>query len=172
MVTTSYPSGDRRSPGLEDAIAFSKGAKTRGRVRKVRASDVDVAATRGKLGLSQEQFAAAFGVSLGTVRNWEQGRRTPDGPALVLLTVIEKSPARSCAPSGARTAESGVVEFAGHDIGLMESSMKTSITSFLRILTLVACAPCSVALSACSTSAAPGPAPLDARTDSPAGGSG
>jgi putative transcriptional regulator len=53
---------------------------------------VDVVATRGKLGLSQEQFAAAFGVSLGTVRNWEQGRRTPDGPALVLLTVIEKSP--------------------------------------------------------------------------------
>ena len=57
-----------------------------------RASDTDVAATRGKLGLSQEQFAAAFGVSLGTVRNWEQGRRTPDGPALVLLTVIDKSP--------------------------------------------------------------------------------
>jgi putative transcriptional regulator len=54
--------------GLEDAIAFSKGAKTRGRVRKVRANDVDVAATRGKLGLSQEEFAAAFGVSLGTVR--------------------------------------------------------------------------------------------------------
>jgi putative transcriptional regulator len=78
--------------GLEDAIAFSKGAKTRGRVSKVRASDVDVAATREKLGLSQEQFAAAFGVSLGTVRNWEQGRRTPNGPALVLLTVIEKSP--------------------------------------------------------------------------------
>jgi putative transcriptional regulator len=78
--------------GLEDAIAFSKGAKTRGRVRKVRAGDVDVATTRGKLGLSQEQFAAAFRVSLGTVRNWEQGRRTPDGPALVRLTVIEKSP--------------------------------------------------------------------------------
>jgi putative transcriptional regulator len=78
--------------GFEDAIAFIKGSKTRGRVRKVRASDVDVAATREKLGLSQEQFAAAFGVNLGTVRNWEQGRRTPDGPALVLLTVIEKSP--------------------------------------------------------------------------------
>jgi putative transcriptional regulator len=46
----------------------------------------------GREGLSQEQFAAAFGVSLGTVRNWEQGRRTPDGPARVLLTVIEKSP--------------------------------------------------------------------------------
>ena len=78
--------------GLEDAIAFSKGSQARGRVRKVRASDVDVAATRGKLGLSQEQFAAAFGGSIGTVRNWEQGRRIPEGPALVLLTVIEKSP--------------------------------------------------------------------------------
>jgi hypothetical protein len=41
--------------GLEDAIVFSKGSKARDRVRKVRASDVDVAATRGKLGLSQEQ---------------------------------------------------------------------------------------------------------------------
>ena len=61
--------------GLEDAIAFSKGSQARGRVREVRASDVEVAATRGKLGLSQEQFAAAFGVSLGTVCNWEQGRR-------------------------------------------------------------------------------------------------
>ena len=78
--------------GLEDAIALGKGSKVRGRVRKVRASDVDVAATRGKLGLSQEEFATAFGVSAGTVRNWEQGRRTPDGPALVLLTVIDKAP--------------------------------------------------------------------------------
>jgi len=61
-------------------------------MRKARSSDVDVAATRGKLGLSQEEFAAAFGVSAGTVRNWEQGRRTPDGPALVLLTVIDRAP--------------------------------------------------------------------------------
>jgi putative transcriptional regulator len=51
-----------------------------------------VAATREKLGLSQGEFATAFGVSVGTVRNWEQGRRTPEGPALVLLTVIDRAP--------------------------------------------------------------------------------
>lgn len=47
---------------------------------------------RAKLGLSQADFAAAFGVSLGTVRNWEQGRRHPEGPARALLVVIDKSP--------------------------------------------------------------------------------
>jgi putative transcriptional regulator len=51
-----------------------------------------VVATRERLGLSQAEFATAFGVSVSTVRNWEQRRRTPEGPALVLLTVIEKAP--------------------------------------------------------------------------------
>jgi putative transcriptional regulator len=78
--------------GLEDAIAFSQGEKARGHVHRVRARDVDVVATRERLGLSQAEFATAFGVSVSTVRNWEQGRRTPEGPALVLLTVIEKAP--------------------------------------------------------------------------------
>ena len=78
--------------GLEDAIAFSRGEKARGRAHKVKARDINVVATREKLGLSQDEFATAFGVSVGTVRNWEQGRRTPEGPALVLLTVIEKAP--------------------------------------------------------------------------------
>jgi putative transcriptional regulator len=78
--------------GLEDAIAFTQGEKARGHVHRVRARDVDVVATRERLGLSQAEFATAFGVSVSTVRNWEQGRRTPEGPALVLLTVIEKAP--------------------------------------------------------------------------------
>lgn len=78
--------------GLEDAIAFSRGEKARGRAHKVKARDINVVATREKLGLSQDEFATAFGVSVGTVRNWEQGRRTPEGPALVLLAVIEKAP--------------------------------------------------------------------------------
>ena len=78
--------------GIEDAIAFTQGEKARGHVHRVRARDVDVVATRERLGLSQAEFATAFGVSVSTVRNWEQGRRTPEGPALVLLTVIEKAP--------------------------------------------------------------------------------
>jgi putative transcriptional regulator len=74
--------------GLEDAIAFTQGEKARGHVHRVRARDVDVVATRERLGLSQAEFATAFGVSVSTVRNWEQGRRTPEGPALVLLTLL------------------------------------------------------------------------------------
>jgi putative transcriptional regulator len=53
---------------------------------------VDIAATRRRLGLSQSEFAAWFGISPGTLRNWEQGRRVPEGPARVLLRVIEREP--------------------------------------------------------------------------------
>jgi putative transcriptional regulator len=80
------------SDGLLDAIAFARGEKRRGRKRKVRLREVDVETLRMKLGLSQRDFAGVFGVSVGTVRNWEQGRRHPEGPARVLLNVIEKAP--------------------------------------------------------------------------------
>ncbi len=78
--------------GLEDAIAYAKGDRTRGRARKVRIEDVDVRKLRQKLNLTQQQFAEVFGVSLATLRNWEQGRRMPEGPAKVLLNVIKKEP--------------------------------------------------------------------------------
>jgi len=42
--------------------------------------------------LSQAQFAALLGISVGTLRNWEQGRRAPEGPARVLLRVAERYP--------------------------------------------------------------------------------
>jgi putative transcriptional regulator len=53
----------------------------------------DVAATRRRLSLSQAEFAAWFGISSGTLRNRKHGRRVPDGPARVLLRVIEPEPA-------------------------------------------------------------------------------
>jgi putative transcriptional regulator len=52
----------------------------------------DIAATRCRPGLSQTEFAAWLGISPGTLRNWEQGRRVPEGPARVLLRVIERDP--------------------------------------------------------------------------------
>lgn len=55
-------------------------------------SNIDVAAIRKRLGLSQPQFATQFGIDLTTLRNWEQGRRRPEGPARVLLKVISYSP--------------------------------------------------------------------------------
>jgi len=78
--------------GLRDAIAYARGDKSKGRLHRVYVPDIDVERTRGRLGLSQVDFAAAFGVSVATVRNWEQGRRRPHGPARVLLVVIEKAP--------------------------------------------------------------------------------
>lgn len=47
---------------------------------------------RTELGMSQKKFAKLMGISVDTLQNWEQGRRTPDGPARVLLRVAEKHP--------------------------------------------------------------------------------
>ncbi len=52
----------------------------------------DVRAVRAKIGASQTEFALMIGVSVATLRNWEQRRRTPDGPALALLRVAAKNP--------------------------------------------------------------------------------
>jgi len=78
--------------GLRQALAYTQGQKVKARVRRIYVPDIDVERTRRRLGLSQVDFAAAFGVSVATVRNWEQGRRRPHGPAQVLLVVIERAP--------------------------------------------------------------------------------
>ncbi len=52
----------------------------------------DVKSIRQKYGLSQNKFAQLLGISPATLRNWEQGRRIPEGPARVLLMVAEKHP--------------------------------------------------------------------------------
>jgi len=51
-----------------------------------------VKAIREKIGMSQSEFASAFGISLGILRHWERGDRKPRGPALVLLNVVAKEP--------------------------------------------------------------------------------
>ena len=78
--------------GLSDALAYAQGDKSRGKELIIEVPTVDVAAARKKLGLTQVDFAHVFGVSLGTVRNWEQRRRRPKGPARVLLAMIDKDP--------------------------------------------------------------------------------
>ena len=78
--------------GLEDALAFARGDKTRAKVHRVHVPDTDVARVRKHLGLSQDKFALAFGVNPGTIRNWEQGIRRPEGPARMLLRVIDQHP--------------------------------------------------------------------------------
>ncbi|MFZ9624575.1 MAG: helix-turn-helix domain-containing protein [Burkholderiaceae bacterium] len=53
---------------------------------------VDVKEVRRRTGLTQEQFAAKFAISVGTLRHWERGDRTPRGATLVLLNIIAKEP--------------------------------------------------------------------------------
>ncbi|UWR41034.1 transcriptional regulator [Phaeobacter inhibens] len=55
---------------------------------------VDVVRLRKTLGMSQERFCSHFGFRLGSVRNWEQGRRLPERPARILLRMIEDDPER------------------------------------------------------------------------------
>lgn len=66
-----------------------------------------VRSLRAKLGLSQARFALRFGFTIDTVQQYEQGRRTPSGPASTLLRVIEAEPeavirALQVRPGGAR----------------------------------------------------------------------
>ena len=78
------------SKGLEDAIAHAKGKKTK--AKEHRMEPIDVKSIRQKTGMSQQRFCATFGISIGTLRHWEQALRPPRGAARVLLKVVENNP--------------------------------------------------------------------------------
>jgi putative transcriptional regulator len=79
--------------GLQDALAYAQGDTTRGQIHTVQVPEtVDVQAIRKRLGLTQAAFAQRYGFALSSIRNWEQGRRHPEGPARILLLVIDKEP--------------------------------------------------------------------------------
>ena len=89
------PAGNRLIRSVKQAIAWAGGEEVPVRVTMVsvhRAPIADVRSIRQKLGLSQSQFAARFGFTAATVRNWEQGRTQPEGPARILLAVIAHHP--------------------------------------------------------------------------------
>lgn len=76
---------------IESATAFLKGETVPG-LRVHIPNEIDAKRIREQAGLSQTAFARRIGVSVGTLRNWEQGRRVPDGPAQVLLRLLDKNP--------------------------------------------------------------------------------
>lgn len=53
---------------------------------------IDIARLRGKLNMTQTQFARRFGFPVATLRHWERGDRTPRRAALALLNLIERDP--------------------------------------------------------------------------------
>ena len=75
----------------KQAVAISK--NTLPASRRFTITPPDIAAIRNTTDKSQEDFARMIGVSVGTLRNWEQGRRKPEGPALALLKLVSADPA-------------------------------------------------------------------------------
>lgn len=71
------------------------GAILQGRKKPARSfyvGEPNVRLLREGYGLTQARFAALMGISVATLRNWEQGRRAPEGSARVLLRVVERHP--------------------------------------------------------------------------------
>jgi putative transcriptional regulator len=83
---------DKIAAGLNDAIAIAKGEADLATYHVHVPDTVDVRAVRKSLKLTQAEFAARFGFSLGTVRDWEQARTAPKASDRVLLKVIEREP--------------------------------------------------------------------------------
>lgn len=81
---------DELVASIREAGAIHRGEKEPSRVFKVEKPDIKE--IRGTMGLTQVQFAALLGISVNTLRNWEQGRREPEGPARVLLLVAAHRP--------------------------------------------------------------------------------
>lgn len=76
--------------GMSEAVAFAHGVTAGAAVHTV---DVpDVRAIRRGLNMSQQRFAEAYRIPLSTLKNWEQGRRTPDAPAAAYLQAIARRP--------------------------------------------------------------------------------
>lgn len=83
------PGASRFAAALAEAETMKRGGKTGALVTT---SGVIVKRLRERLELSQADFAKRFGVPVGTVRDWEQDRRKPEGAALSLLRVIAYAP--------------------------------------------------------------------------------
>jgi len=78
--------------GLEQAVAFAKGTAKEGTYVVHIPPEIDVRAIRGRLGLTQQEFADRFGFNIDMLRHWEQGRRVPKGPTRAYLMVIDREP--------------------------------------------------------------------------------
>jgi putative transcriptional regulator len=76
-----------------DAVSIATAAHNAARAVDARFEEASYARNvRGQTGLTQTAFAARIGVPVETVRNWEQGKRSPRGPARALLKVLEQAP--------------------------------------------------------------------------------
>ncbi len=78
--------------GLGEAIRYAKGAARKKEFRVHIPEKVDVRSIRKGLNLSQNAFAMQFGFSPARVKDWEQGRSSPDTAVRAYLRVIAEKP--------------------------------------------------------------------------------
>ena len=84
--------GKRLIKAAREARAIARGEADPSTYRVHVPAEVDVKLIRRRLKLTQAEFARRFGIPPGTLRDWEQGRRHPEGPARALLLVIQHEP--------------------------------------------------------------------------------
>ena len=75
---------------IKEAGDIKAGRKKPSRVYEIKPPEIKI--VREKLNVSQNEFALMIGVSVRTLQNWEQGRRTPEGPAKALLRIVSRNP--------------------------------------------------------------------------------
>jgi putative transcriptional regulator len=85
--------GKRLISAAKEARLIARGKADPSSYRIHLSEEIDVRSIRKSLKLSQSVFASRFGIAPGTLRDWEQRRKRPDGAARVLLTVIKHEPA-------------------------------------------------------------------------------
>lgn len=82
--------GDRLIQAAREALAFAEGVANPAEYRIHVPAEIDVQALRRRMALTQAEFSAQFGFNIGRLRDWEQGRSSPDGALRAYLKVIER----------------------------------------------------------------------------------
>jgi putative transcriptional regulator len=81
---------EKIAEGLSEALAVARGEAKPAKLHVP--AEIDVRAIRNRLGLSQDEFAGAYGFSINQIRDWEQGRARPLGGVRAYLMIIERDP--------------------------------------------------------------------------------
>jgi putative transcriptional regulator len=91
---------DRLAESLDEVRGHIATGRFGGRITKVAVEASEIRAVRVRSGMTQRQFAAAFGIGLGTLQKWERGERRPSGAAKSLLRVMQTNLPAVCGALG------------------------------------------------------------------------
>ena len=80
--------------GMKQAVAYAESSEDNEdfEVTEIEVAPADVRGLRENLEMTQQQFASFLGISVHTLSKWERGERSPEGPARVLLKIVEREP--------------------------------------------------------------------------------